>query len=540
MKKYHYTLLYFVLFFTSNNLFAQTPPIGSDIAVTATESGAVRGYLDKDVFTYKGIPYGTAERFMPASKPKPWSGTRSSMTYGPVAPLQNPPSSVNDEMEFLFQHDWGYTSEDCLRLNIWTKGLKDGKKRPVMFWIHGGGYVTGSSQELPSYDGKNLSQQGDVVVVSINHRLNILGFLDLSAYGSKYAESANLSILDIVLALKWVKTNIHNFGGDPNNVTIFGQSGGGAKVNTLMAMPKAQGLFHKAISQSGAIRTAILEKETTQNVAARLLKELNLEAHQVDSLQHIPYPTLVAAGRKALKQEEQIMKAAGKPLLPFGLNWGPSRDGTILPFQVFSKEAFELSKAIPLMLGSLKNEFIKTPRAGLYSATDIQAEAFLKERYGVKTTDYIQAAKLAYPDDYKPSDLIDIDLLYRPGTILQANGKSAIQNSAPVYLYLFTWQSPVFAGKYKAMHCMELAFMFNNIQRCRQMTGGGSDAQILADKMSQAWINFAETGNPNHADLPAWPRYDGHTRLTMFFDNTCFVKRQHDLELMEFLRRLKN
>ena len=214
---------------------------GNDVAITATESGLVQGYLSNDIFTFKGIPYGQAERFAKATKPTPWEKVRSSRTYGPVAPLLTPTTSVQDESEFVFDHDWGYTSEDCLVLNVWSPGLKDGRKRPVMFWIHGGGFTAGSSQELPSYDGENLARSGDVVVVSINHRLNVLGFLDLSAYGAKYATTANNSMLDIQLALEWVRDNIDQFGGDPGNVTIFGQSGGGAKVNTLMAMPSAKG-----------------------------------------------------------------------------------------------------------------------------------------------------------------------------------------------------------------------------------------------------------------------------------------------------------
>ena len=233
---------------------------GENVAVTNTDAGKVRGYVHNSIFTYKGIPYAEAKRFESPQKPKPWTGVRSSMTYGPVAPLMDPTTTVTDEPEFVFNHSWGFTNEDCMRLNVWTPSISDGKKRPVLFWIHGGGFTAGSSQELPSYDGENLAKKGDVVVVSINHRLNILGYLDLSAYGDKYKQSANLSVLDMKVALEWVKNNVANFGGDPNNVTIFGQSGGGAKVNTLMAMPSAKGLFHKAVNQSGAFRSAMLDK----------------------------------------------------------------------------------------------------------------------------------------------------------------------------------------------------------------------------------------------------------------------------------------
>jgi len=240
-----------LLFFLAGTQVQGQLLTGAEVAVTNTENGKVRGYISDDIFTYKGIPYGQAERFGTATQPAPWEGIRSSMAYGPVAPLLSPTTSVQDEGEFVFDHDWGYTSEDCLVLNVWSPGIEDGKKRPVLFWIHGGGFTSGSSQELPSYDGENLARSGDVVVVSINHRLNVLGFLDLSAYGDEFATSANNSIVDMKLALEWVQQNIENFGGDPGNVTIFGQSGGGAKVNTLMAMPGAKGLFHKAINMSG-------------------------------------------------------------------------------------------------------------------------------------------------------------------------------------------------------------------------------------------------------------------------------------------------
>ena len=312
---------------------------GENIAVTNTNAGKVRGYINNSIFTYKGIPYAAAKRFEAPQKATAWQGIRSSMTYGPVAPLMDPTTSVQDEGEFIFHHDFGYTSEDCLRLNVWTPGINDGKKRPVMFWIHGGGFTAGSSQELPSYDGENLAKNGDVVIVSINHRLNILGFLDLSANGEKYKHSANASMLDIKAALEWVRDNISNFGGDANNVTIFGQSGGGAKVNTLMAMPSAKGLFHKAINQSGSFRMNMLEKNTAQLIAAELLKALNLQPNQADSLQGIPFAQLSEAGKKAIKIVADKMKAEGKPVSGFGLSWGPSSDGEDFTLPAFFKRS---------------------------------------------------------------------------------------------------------------------------------------------------------------------------------------------------------
>ncbi len=508
---------------------------GENVAVTQTESGKVRGYIHDGTFTYKGIPYAQAKRFEAPEKPSPWDGIRSSTSYGPVAPLLTPTTMVQDEPEFVFDHDWGYTNEDCLRINVWTPSITDGKKRPVLFWIHGGGYTAGSSQELPSTDGENLSKKGDVVVVSINHRLNVLGFLDLSAYGEKYQHSANNSMLDIVSALEWVKTNIANFGGDPNNVTIFGQSGGGAKVNTLMAMPKANGLFHKAINQSGAFRGGVSTKEDTQRIAAETLNILGLTASQVDSLQTIPFEQLAEASSKALKSIEAKMKAEGKPIFGFGLNWGPSVDGQDIPFQTSSEEAYALSKEVPLMIGTVKNEFAPFANMRFMGATQDQIMAHIKEQYKDKAEAYIAAVKKAYPNDTQPKDLLDVDTTFRPGAVVQANTKSDLKGGAPVFMYLFTWQSPVFDGKYKALHCMELPFVFDNIALANQMTGGGRAAHELAAKVSQSWINFAKTGNPNHSGIPEWPMYNSTNTATMHFDITCEVKPQLDKELFALI-----
>jgi para-nitrobenzyl esterase len=509
---------------------------GANVAVANTEYGKVRGYIHNTVYTYKGIPYAQAKRFEAPQKPASWQNIRSSMTYGPVAPLTDPTTTVQDESEFVYNHDWGYTSEDCLRLNIWTKGLADGKKRPVMFWIHGGGFTAGSSEELPSYDGENLSKKGDVVVVSINHRLNVLGFLDLSAYGDKYKHAANVSMLDIVAALQWVKENIADFGGDPNNVTIFGQSGGGAKVNTLMAMPSAKGLFQKAVNESGAFRSDMIDKTITQQVAAEVLKALNLQPNQVDSLQTVPYATLSAAGKKALQVVGDKLRAEGKQtgLLGFGLGWGPSVDGEDIPYQLFSTEALNLSKDVPLLIGTVKNEFMTSLFTGRSNASADSVMSYIKSRYGAKADAYVAAVKAAYPNDTKPTDLMDVDVLFRPGAVEEANIKSAL-NAAPVYMYLFTWQSPVMDGKYKAVHCSELPFVFNNIARCEQMTGGTKEAYALAEKVSDAWINFARNGNPNAKSLPNWPAYNTTNTATMHFDNKCEVKPQMDKALFDLV-----
>ena len=533
------TLLAVTLLIFSFTTNAQKSPsslvTGKDVAIAETDNGKVRGYIHNGIYTYKGIPYAQAERFMPPVKAKPWEGVRSSMTYGPVCPLIDPTTSVQDESEFVFNHNWGYANEDCLRLNIWTPGIssaKDTKKRPVMVWLHGGGHTAGSSQELPSYDGENLAKTGDVVLVSINHRLNILGFLNLSAYGEKYKSSANVGMMDIVAALQWVKANIQNFGGDPNNVTIFGQSGGGGKVNTLLNAPSAKGLFHKGIIQSGGLGLKFHENDLTQQLAREVLSELKLQPSQIDSLQTLPFATLAAAGKKALTKINEDLRKQGKVMGMFGMSWGPIHDGTFLPYQPSDPNARSISAGIPLMIGSTKNEFMASIwMPHLRDASIEQVKEHLQKQFGEKTDAYIAAVKKAYPNDSRPTDLIDVDDMFRRSAIKMADIKHE-SATAPIYMYLFTWQSPVLDGAYKAFHCMEIPFVFSNIQRCEEMTGGGKDAYALAEKMSQAWVNFARTGNPNHKGLPTWQKYSPQNGATMIFDNVCQEKYHHDKEFL--------
>ena len=532
MKRKSLPLVSLVVILFPVVVFSQTDNAvvaGKEVAIVQTESGKVRGYVHKGIFTYKGIPYAKAQRFMAPDKPATWKDVRSSMTYGPVAPM-DPTTTVNDEFEFPFHHNWGYTNENCQTLNVWTPGINDNKRRPVMVWFHGGGFTAGSYVELPSYDGENLSRKGDVVLVSVNHRLNVLGFLDLSGYGDKYKSSPNAGLLDLVAALQWIKQNIAQFGGDPDNVTIFGQSGGGGKVTSLMNAPSAKGLFHKAIVESGSYLSGFTEPSISKRVAAALLNELQLQPSQVDSLQTISYERLNAAGKKALSKVAAEMKTEGKTVPMFGLGWGPILDGSFLPYQPTDSAAIEIAKNVPMLVGSTKNEF--TPFIpGSRDITMENATINLQKKYGDKTDAYIAAVKKAYPETSKPSDYIDIDVFFRPGTISHANLKAA-PGAAPVYVYLFSWQSPVMDGMYKAMHCMELPFVFDNIDKCEEMTGGGKEAYALADKMSSAWINFARSGNPSAKKLPNWPAYTQQTGATMIFDNKCEVKNNPDKELL--------
>lgn len=500
--------------------------------VVNTESGEVAGYMEKGVYIYKGIPYAQAERFMPPVAANKWEGVRSSRSYGPTCPQAKRAGWFNDEQAFAFDWDDGYSDEDCMRINIWTPGINDYKKRPVMVWLHGGGYSAGSGQELPSYDGTNLARKGDVVVVTLNHRLNVLGFLDLSAYGEKFKESGNVGLLDIVAALQWVNRNISYFGGDASNVTIFGQSGGGGKVSTLLATPSAKGLFHKAIIQSGAmLRT--MEARWSRRIGTAVMRELGLNSSEIDVLQQLPYEKLLAAGDRAVAEVRREAEKEGHSAFVFG--WAPTVDDNVLPSQPFSSRAPDQSKEIPVLLGSNLHEFCKSTYVpSLRNITREQAVERISQKYGERVDEFLRALEKAY-SNYKPQDLIDIDFLFRPNTVELANIKSA-QGGAPVYMYFFTWESPVLDGSLRSLHCMELPFVFDNVQKARHMTGGGAEAQLLAERMSGAWLSFAHTGDPNTEDLPDWKRYTPEEGATMFFDNTCEVKYNHDKELLDIVR----
>lgn len=294
---------------------ANTIIIASDSnAIVETTAGKVRGFTRNGINTFLGIPYaGTTEgkvRYQAPTKVMPWTGLRSSMQYGFVSPQEPRLGWGNDEVAWMFDWDDGRPGEDCLRVNIWTPGVNDNRKRPVMVWLHGGGFSAGSGQELKSYYGENLSRRGDVVVVSLNHRLGVLGYLDLTQVGgANYANSANAGMLDIVAALEWVRDNIANFGGDPGNVMIFGQSGGGGKVNALMAMPAAKGLFHKAAVESGSLLNAA-KPEDSAKLGAAVLQQLGISASQVDQIENVPVDRLIGAGRAAVAVSQRLSSRA--------------------------------------------------------------------------------------------------------------------------------------------------------------------------------------------------------------------------------------
>lgn len=504
----------------------------SSVAVAQTANGKVAGYIQDGVTIFKGIPYAKANRFEAPVQADSWEGIRSCRQYGPVSPQGARSGWANDEIAFAFNWNDGVQGEDCLRLNVWTPAL-DSRKRPVMVWLHGGGYSAGSGQELPSYDGTSLAFAEDVVVVSINHRLNVLGFLDLSAYGEKYAKSANAGLLDIVASLKWVRDNIAAFGGDPSNVTIFGQSGGGGKVTTLLATPCAKGLFHKAIVQSGSmLRT--MESKYSRKIGIATVSNLGLDASSIDKISEVPYGELLAAGEKAIAQVKAEADRDGVASFIFG--WAPTVDGAVLPSQPFDPQAPAISADIPMIIGTTRHEFSMTTYVpALRNAGREEVIGILKGRYGEGTERFLELFAKAYPGS-KPADMLDADFVFRPSAIEQALRKS-LQGAAPVYMYMFNWESPVLDGILRSTHCMEIPFVFNNADRHASMTGGGAQAMELASKMSHCWAEFARCGKPSAEGLPEWEPFEAEKRAVMFFDNTCKMSYSHDKELMDFIRR---
>ncbi|MEO8595456.1 MAG: carboxylesterase/lipase family protein [Candidatus Solibacter sp.] len=521
---------------TTQGLAETRVTAAAESAVVQTAAGKVRGYTRNGIGTFKGIPYaddaGGAWRFLPPRKPVPWSGVRSSMVYGPICPQDKGDGWRNDEAAFLAEWDDWHQGEDCLRVNLWTPGVNDNKKRPVMVWLHGGGFTVGSGQERRSYDGENLSRRGDVVVVTLNHRLGPLGHLDLSAYGEKYAGSANAGMLDIVAALEWVRDNIAGFGGDPGKVLIFGQSGGGGKVSSLMAMPSAKGLFHRAVVESGSsLRQGT--QENSRKLAAAMLVELNLNPSQVGELEKIPAARLFEASAAALKKlapptQRGAAPGAGR------IGWGPVVDGHTLPRHPFDPDAPEITAQVPMIIGTVMNE--RSPSmtdAALESLGENDLKTQMAERYGEKGGRIIEAYRRAHPKA-KPVEILSLASSPRTNAVKQAERKAA-QNAAPAYMYWFGWKTPVLDGRPRAFHCAELAFVFDNTDLCAQSTGGGPEARELAAKVSDAWIHFARNGDPNHSGLPKWPVFTAAKGETMIFDTRCEVKDDPDRQERQVL-----
>ena len=490
-------------------------------AVATTQYGKVRGYVDDGVLTFKGVPYGATtggeNRWLPAKPPTPWAGELSTLTYGPNCP-QRLHDWSSSEQTFLQQWTDGWQSEDMLKVNIWTSGLTG--KRPVMFYIHGGSFTFGSAYELASQDGAQMARHHDVVSVTVNHRVNALGFLDVSESGGPaYADSMNVGMADLVVALKWVRDNIANFGGDPSCVMIYGQSGGGSKVTTLMGMPSAAGLFHRASVQSGGGGN-FQGLDQAKELSRQVMKELGVKPQDIATLQKMDWARLNEAGNAVLAKiqppQEGITGAGSPPTPKPRINWGPTIDGRLVTMRSFFDVAPDMSKNVPMLVGSVSEE----GNAMRSRPTEAEWHATLAKAIGeAKATALIAAMKKAHPEksirtlSYGVTGVTARNNATRMAT-LKANLKGA-----PVFTWQLTWQSPMLeeAG---AWHTAELAFCFDNTKLAEQGTGNGPEAQALAKKMAGAWATFARTGNPSQPGL-TWEPFQPTRCQTMVFDNQC-------------------
>jgi para-nitrobenzyl esterase len=485
--------------------------------VAETHRGKVRGGISDTIKVFKGIPYAGAPdgnlRFLPPPPAKTWAGVRDTLAFGPKCPQLGGPKPSYDA-------SWTYekeSSEDCLVLNVWTPALHDQRKRPVMVWLHGGGFSEGSGSRNV-FDGTRLCQRGDVVVVTLNHRLNVFGFLYLAHLaGSEFAESGNAGMLDIVAALRWVHENIAAFGGDPQNVTIFGQSGGAAKVSVLMAMPQARGLFHKAIVQSGSALDGLTPDEATKS-AQTYLSALNIKPNDIGHLLRLPTDALLAG-------LQTVMTAPGpRP------NFSPVIDGIALPRAPWTPDGPPVSASVPMIVGSTRTEttaLIGATHPEDFSLTDATLPARLADWIPQKDVARVIAGFRALMPSASPSDLfwaITTDRRVRQEAWAQAERKSA-QGGAPVWLYELDWATPVDDGKWGSPHALDLAFVFDNVAKSEAMVGTGDEPQRLADQMASAWIAFARTGTPNTNALPQWPPFTMIDRATMVFDRTSRVQK---------------
>jgi len=515
--------------------------IGDNIAIAETTNGKVRGFIHKDIYNFLGIPYGAnttgKNRFMPPQKPEPWTDIYPAV-YWPNAAPQLTENFFSRDRYLAFTDYWHYDdiSENCLGINVWTPGYNDNIKRPVMLWIHGGGFTSGNSIEHPEYHGENLSRFGDIVFCSLNHRLGPLGFSDFAGIGGeKYAASGNVGMLDIVEALEWIRDNISNFGGDPGNVTIMGQSGGGAKVCTLTAMPSAKGLFGKAVALSGT-GLRVGEKENSEKLASYIMKEAGLAPSQIDKLQEMPWRDYYALTNNAVRKMRQESGAIGM----MG-GFSPVADGTYVSQHPFSPEASPLSKDIAMIVCSTFYE--RSPSSFDSSLEDITMDeakemvkttrGFSRIPFGDNASAIIDAYARCFPDR-KPIEILSMVISNRKSQIDLCNVKY-IQNGAPVYLAWFGWNPPVFDGRLRAFHTMDISFWYYNTDVQISHTGGGARPRNLSAKMASTLVQFMKTGDPNGGGLPDWPGYTAENGETMILDDISEVKNDPDREARKSL-----
>jgi len=497
--------------------------------VAETIYGKVRGTIKDSVYSFKGIPYGGPtggpNRFMPPTPPEPWTGIKDATQYGPSSWQV---IGGNTSLDFDLHGPMGINSisEDCLVLNLWTCGLNDNGKRPVMVWLHGGGFWSGSGDDVTVYDGTSLAKTQDVVMVSVNHRLGVFGYLHLAEIAcDKYAASGNAGMLDLVAALKWVRDNIAMFGGDPNNVTIFGESGGGRKVCILLAMPAAKGLFHRAIVQSGACVRAFTQKVATRT-AREFLKILGVNRNNINILHEMSADIIYTAWASL----------PSSPWIPTGKGqFQPVVDEKIFPLHPFDPVAAPTASDVPLMIGTTKDEmtymFYHDPLFGKYDEATMRQGIsetakwwLLKNITSGAVEDLIATYRHLIPGATPHDLLMGITTGIKHSAASTIAERKLTGGPAPVYVYGFHWESPALNGMLKACHFLEVPFVFNNVEPTIGLVGDWPGRFELASRMSGAWAAFARSGNPNHEGIPFWPAYTTGKCSTMIFDAACRVE----------------
>jgi para-nitrobenzyl esterase len=506
--------------------------IGDEIAIANTAYGKIRGYQLNGVFTFLGVPYGAdtsgKNRFMPPQKPEKWEGIKDTIWWGNTAPqvMENRYSNAHAS----FADHWNYddVSEDCLKLNVWTTGIADGKKRPVMVWLHGGGFTNGNGIEQDGYHGENLAKKNEIVLVSINHRLGPIGFTDLSGVGgNKYASSGNASQLDIIASLEWVRDNISNFGGDPGNVTIMGQSGGGAKVTCTMSMPASKGLVHKGIALSGSMLLAN-DQEYSRKLGQYIMEAAGLTTATLDKLQELPWREYLDLANKAL---DRMRKENPQP--GFRGGFGPVADGINVPKGEFFSNPDSHESQIPLMICTTFHEWGATrTNPQLEAGGPEQAIEALKGRFGDKAATVYQAYASNFPGK-KPAEIMTLAASNRQNAVACGNAKS--KQKAPVYMAWFGWEPNLYNGRMRAFHCIDICFWFYNTDRMYTHTGGGNRPRMLSEQMSSSLVAFMKTGNPNSGTLPNWPKFSPEKGETMVLNDVSEIKNDPDREARKAL-----
>lgn len=492
-----------------------------DYPIVETATGKIRGFQLGSTYIFRGIRYANAKRWEMPESVLSWDGVRDALDYGCVCPVMDngqPPKG-----ELLSPHRFWPQNEDCLSLNIWTQSLNKDAKKPVMVWLHGGGLETGSSIEHIAYDGENLSVFGDIVVISVNHRLNLLGYFDVSSLGEKYSNSSNAGTADLVCALKWVHENVAVFGGDPDNVTLFGQSGGGVKITTLMQTPSADGLFHKGILSSGVFNDLPPRKDTKtiKQTNAQVVSEMlqYLGNISVEEFAKTPYNRLVEAFRVVNKHRMQLAPVPND----FYLGCPP-----LVPFT-------EHANQIPLMVGSVFGEIngFVPPRFERKELDDHTLKEAVVSTYGEEAADEIICEyKKAYPHRL-PIDVVSVDAFSRPCIIEYIREKA--RGTAPVYSFIYAYDVALDGGRVPG-HCAEIPYVFHNAELI-ELCGDTEITEKIEAQLSSSWVNFAYTGNPANPFIPEWPQSTPEKEYCMVFDETTYVGCNHDHKLIELCEK---